>query len=75
MPAGHLRCTADREIPPALQQRCAASLGARWMVDVDAGHMAPLERPQAVLQALVRLLADAEDAHRTTAGCSTPQRD
>lgn len=73
VPAGYLRTTADREVPPAVQQRCATTLGARWTVDVDTGHMAPLERPQAVLQALVRLLDDVQASSRATpAGPASP---
>lgn len=67
VPAGYLRTTADPEMRPALQQRCATTLGARWTVDVDGAHMAPLERPQAVLQALTRLLNDVQAPSRATA--------
>jgi pimeloyl-ACP methyl ester carboxylesterase len=57
-PRGYLLTTADREVRPALQQRCAATLQAQWTETVDGGHLAPLEHPGAVLRAVERLLRD-----------------
>lgn len=57
-PRGYLRSAADREVSPALQQRCAAALQVQWTETVDGGHLAALEHPDAVLGAVERLLRE-----------------
>ncbi len=46
----------DALIPIALQHAMAAAIAHAAVDDVDSGHMAPLEQPDAVSSALVRLL-------------------
>lgn len=44
-PRGYVSSTADRELPPALQKRFAANLGASWQRELTTGHLPMLEDP------------------------------
>lgn len=61
-PRGYLCTTADEEVALVRQQRSAAVLQARWVETVDAGHLAPLQHPAAVLQSVERLLREVDGA-------------
>jgi pimeloyl-ACP methyl ester carboxylesterase len=48
---------SDLLTPPALAREMAAGIsGAKLEVIPDAGHLTPLERPDAVTRALIELL-------------------
>ena len=43
--SGYVHTAADRELPPALQRRCAAAMGAGFSREVGTGHLPMLEGP------------------------------
>ena len=61
---GAIRCPtlvlvgdADELTPPALSEEIAAGIrGSRLVIVPECGHLATLERPAAVTQALIELL-------------------
>lgn len=53
---GYVRTTGDRELPLALQRRCAQRLGAAWHDDLDTGHLPMIEEPAAVARLITRFL-------------------
>ncbi|MFI6265875.1 alpha/beta fold hydrolase [Micromonospora sp. NPDC051006] len=53
---GYLRTSGDRELPIALQRRCAQRLGAAWQYELDAGHLPMLEDHPAVAASITRFL-------------------
>jgi len=52
----YLLTTQDREVPPALQRRSAATLQAQHLTEVAAGHLPMLEAPAAVVTEVLQLL-------------------
>ena len=53
---GYVLTTRDRELPIALQQRCAQRLGPAWQDDLDTGHRPMIENPQALAGSITRFL-------------------
>ena len=58
---GYLRTSGDRELPIALQRRCAQRLGAAWQDELNAGHLPMLEDYQAVAASITRFLDTRRD--------------
>ena len=52
LPATYVRLTLDRSLKPSEQNRMIARLTGPRVVDVEAGHMAPLSRPEAIAAAI-----------------------
>jgi pimeloyl-ACP methyl ester carboxylesterase len=52
-PVTYVVLTRDRFYPPSLQRQAAGRLGAE-VVEVEAGHEAPLSRPEAIGEVLLR---------------------
>lgn len=57
----YLLATRDREVPPAVQRRSAATLQAQHVTEVTTGHLPLLEDPDAVLRELQELLDHVGD--------------
>ncbi|MFJ8578347.1 alpha/beta fold hydrolase [Micromonospora sp. NPDC093277] len=53
---GYVLTTQDREVPIALQQRCARRLGHAWGDRLDTGHLPMLEDPKALVGSIARFL-------------------
>ncbi|MCW3839771.1 alpha/beta hydrolase [Micromonospora yasonensis] len=53
---GYVLTAQDRELPIALQRRCAQRLGHAWGDNLDTGHLPMLEDPQALAGSIARFL-------------------
>lgn len=53
---GYVLTAQDREMPIALQRRCAQRLGHAWGDHLDTGHLPMLEDPQALAGSIARFL-------------------
>lgn len=63
-PRGYVTSTADRELPPALQKRFAATLDADWRHELTTGHLPMLEDPAGLADAITAFIGDLpRDAH------------
>ena len=51
---GYVLTTQDRQLPIALQRRCAQRLGAAWRDDLDTGHLPMVAAAQALTGSIVR---------------------
>ncbi|MEU8301479.1 alpha/beta hydrolase [Micromonospora sp. NPDC048909] len=58
---GYLHTSGDRELPIALQRRCAQRLGAAWQNELDAGHLPMLEDHHAVAASITRFIDSRRD--------------
>ncbi|MFC0505184.1 alpha/beta fold hydrolase [Micromonospora costi] len=53
---GYVLAAQDRELPVALQRRCAQRLGHAWADTLDTGHLPMLEAPRALASSITRFL-------------------
>lgn len=53
---GYVHTASDRELPLALQRRCAERLGASWRDELDTGHLPMIEAPQALAGLITQFL-------------------
>lgn len=54
-------CTQDHMVPPALVQTLAASIAGAAYLEIDSGHLVPLEKPRELAAAII---AHIEAPHR-----------
>jgi pimeloyl-ACP methyl ester carboxylesterase len=59
LPRAYIKCTRDRAIPPAMQQRMLSAGGCDPVLEIETDHSAWLSRPDEVVAALDGLAARA----------------
>jgi pimeloyl-ACP methyl ester carboxylesterase len=55
----YIRLTSDRSVPPKLQDRMIANLQNPQVLDLDAGHMAMLSKPDELGRLIMQAIASA----------------
>lgn len=53
---GYVTTTRDRELPPQLQRRFAARLGASWQRELPTGHLPMLEDPDSLAETITAFI-------------------
>lgn len=52
----YIRLTSDRSVPPKLQDRMVANLRNSKVLDLDAGHMAMLSKPDGLGELIMQAI-------------------
>ncbi len=57
VPTRVIGCAQDQMVPPALVRELAASIAGADYLEIDSGHLVPLERPQELAEAILAFVA------------------